>query len=287
MAEGPVPVRDAATIMVVRDSEPGPGMEVLMLRRNARSTWVGGAYLFPGGAVDAEDLSGAAAGYCSGRDDAEASRLLGVGAGGIGSFVAAIRECFEEAGLLLALGPGGPLDFGDPEVADRFDASRRKLNARATTFLEICAAESLTLDLGRLGYFSHWITPEGSPRRYDTRFFVAELPKGQIALHDDTEVVDSIWIEPRAALERHKAGEIDMLFPTMKNLQAIARFDRASALLEATAASEVPTIEPRITVDEAGGVRILLPGDAGFDEATGLPEGASFPDTADRMRPQR
>jgi hypothetical protein len=103
------------------------------------------------------------------------------------------------------------------------------------------------------------------------------MPAGQTALHDDIEVIDSIWIRPGDALHRHAAGEIDMLFPTMKNLQAIGRFERSADLLDASAVAEVPTILPKVTVADQG-VRILLPGDEGYDSATGLGEDVAFPD---------
>jgi 8-oxo-dGTP pyrophosphatase MutT (NUDIX family) len=284
--DGAVPVKDASTIMVLRDVETGPGIEVLMLRRNSRSDWVGGAHLFPGGAVDEEDHSDEVAAVCSGRSDEEASAALGVDKGGRGFFVAAIRECYEEAGILLARRDDGKaLSFEDAATAARFEEWRRRLNADETRLATICHHESLTLALDTLGYFSHWITPEGSPRRYDTRFFVAVLPPGQTALHDDREVVDSTWIRPGEALARHRDGTIDMMFPTMKNLQAVDRFERAEDVLAAAAAAEVPTVLPRVTVEDDGGVRILLPGDEGYDDATGLVGGAQFPDLPRRMRP--
>lgn len=267
--------RPASTIMLVRD-EPS-GLQVLMLRRNLASTWVGGAHLFPGGAVDAADGDPELHAR-SPRDDAEASRLLNLDSGGLAYFTAAIRECFEEAGILLASrADGRPVDFADASTADRFVDHRRRLNGGELGFSELCAEEDLRLDTERLFYFSHWITPEGSPRRYDTRFFVAQLPTGQQALHDDIEVIDSTWIAPSVAIERRKAGEIDMLLPTEKNLEAIGRFATTEALLEATRASEVPAILPKITVADQG-VRILLPGDDGYEEASGVGEQVAFPD---------
>jgi 8-oxo-dGTP pyrophosphatase MutT (NUDIX family) len=277
----PLVPRDAATIMLVRDGVDGPdgdgAMQVLMLRRNAQSVWVAGAHLFPGGAVDADDGSETTARVCAGRDDAEASRILGIERGGRSFFVAAVRECFEEAGILLALSAGERLSFGDPEVARRFVAHRRRLNADQTSLAAICTLEGLELDLDGVCYFSHWITPEGSPRRYDTRFFVGVVPDAQEALHDDTEVVASTWIAPGEALARHHAGELDLMFPTMKNLEAIGRFRTANDLMHAAAAAEVPAILPRLTVD-GDGVRIVLPGDDGYADATGLPPGVPYPD---------
>jgi glyoxylase-like metal-dependent hydrolase (beta-lactamase superfamily II)/8-oxo-dGTP pyrophosphatase MutT (NUDIX family) len=271
--------RDAATIMLVRDVLKGGEvtMQVLMLRRNSQSAWVGGAHLFPGGAVDPEDSSEAIAEVCAGRDDAEASRILGIESGGRSFFVAAVRECFEEAGILLALTGAEPLSFADPEIEQRFVEHRRRLNADEASLASICDLESLELDLDRVCYFSHWITPEGAPRRYDTRFFVGIVPDAQEALHDDSEVVASTWIEPADALARHRAGELDLMFPTVKNLEAISRFGTAGELMTAAAAAEVPAILPRLTV-EGEGVRIVLPGDDGYEDATGLPPGVPFPD---------
>jgi 8-oxo-dGTP pyrophosphatase MutT (NUDIX family) len=249
--------------MLVRDS--GAGIEVLMLRRNLSSTWVGGAYLFPGGAVDAADGAAPFPARSTARDDATASRLLGLAGGGLAYFVAAVRECFEEAGILLASsGSGDAIDFGEASTAERFVEHRRRLNAGELTFADLCEVEDLRLATDGLYYFSHWITPEGSPRRYDTRFFVAQMPEGQHALHDDVEVIDSLWTSPTDALRRQAAGEIDMMFPTRKNLEALERFSATTELLDATARAEVPTILPKISVAEQG-VRILLPGDEGYD----------------------
>ena len=115
-------------------------------------------------------------------------------------------------------------------------------------------------------YFAHWITPRGAPRRYDTRFFVAAAPPGQIAAHDAGETIDEVWISPHDALERHRAGEIEVIFPTIRNLQAIGRFATSTELLAAAAraSSAVPTIEPRV-VPDGNGMRIVLPGDPAYE----------------------
>ena len=276
MAETIVP-RDASTILLLRDGEPG--LEVLMLRRNLASTWVGGAHLFPGGAVDSEDGSEEMRARSPRLTDEQASERLKIRRGGLAFFVAAIRECFEEAGILLARrSDGAPVELGDPQVSERLVAHRHALNAGKTSFAAVCDREDLVLDTDRLGYFSHWITPEGSPRRYDTRFFVAATPPGQKALHDDIEVIDAIWIAPREALRRRKAGEIDMLFPTAKNLEEVAGYDGAAALVEATRTLEVPTILPKLTIDGDEEIHLLLPTDEGYEEATGVGEQIAFPD---------
>jgi 8-oxo-dGTP pyrophosphatase MutT (NUDIX family) len=278
----PVPARDAATIMLVRDAAgpEGPVLEVCMLRRHLDSDFVGGAYVFPGGKVDDDDRSTAAGHACAGRDDPEASDLLGIASGGLAFWVAALRECFEEAGVLLAyrqeVAPGGVLiEMADPEARRRLAARRAELNAGAIAFLELLRSEGLQLAVDRVHYFSHWITPEPAPKRYDTRFFVAALPPGQVPVHDDHETVDTVWVRPADALARAAAGEFDLIFPTMKNLEAVSRFATSDELLAAAAAVErVPTVLPRVVADQRG-FRILLPGDPGYEEAVGLAAGGA------------
>ncbi|HVC70313.1 MAG TPA: hypothetical protein VNC61_08685 [Acidimicrobiales bacterium] len=271
---GLVAARDAATVMLVRDMarSAGPALEVCMLRRHLNSDFVGGAYVFPGGKVDDDDRTAVAEDACVGRSDAMASDMLGIESGGLAFWVAALRECFEEAGVMLAYpegtGPGGGLvDVTEPGVRARLAACRLELNAGRVGFLEACRAQGLRLAVDRVHYFSHWITPEPAPKRYDTRFFVTALPPGQIPVHDDHETTDTVWVQPAEALARAEAGEFDLIFPTIKNLEAIARFSTSAELLDAAAAVErVPTVLPRVVADERG-FRILLPGDPGYDEA--------------------
>jgi 8-oxo-dGTP pyrophosphatase MutT (NUDIX family) len=271
-----VVIRPAATVMVVRDAaEPdsgGSALEVLMVRRNLQSDFVGGAYVFPGGGVDPLDGGPEAEALSEGRDDVEASILLGVGTGGLAYWVAALRETFEEAGLLLATRPGGPpLLAGDAAEEARFVAERALVNQGKRRFLDVCRDERLQLLVGDVHYFAHWITPRGAPRRYDTRFFVAAAPPGQRAAHDAGETIADTWISPRRALEGHRRGVFELIFPTIRNLQAISRFSTSAELLEAAkeASRSVPTIEPRVIADGDGvghGVRIVLPGDEGYDD---------------------
>ncbi|HEY2214855.1 MAG TPA: hypothetical protein VGH31_07350, partial [Acidimicrobiales bacterium] len=267
-----VALRPAATVMLVRDAVEPVGddaMEVLMVRRNLNSDFVGGAYVFPGGSVDLADGGDEAEAACEGRSDAEASALLGVASGGLAYWLAALRETFEEAGLLLARRPEGPpLLAGDAVEEARFIAERAAVNAGTRRFLDLCRDEHLRLMVGDVHYFAHWITPKGAPRRFDTRFFVAAAPPGQIAAHDAGETIAEVWTTPKAALAGHREGKFEIIFPTIRNLQAISRFSTAGDLLAAAAAasSAVPTIEPRVIAD-GNGVRIVLPGDAGFDDA--------------------
>ncbi len=271
MAAGAVPVRDAATVMLVRDGEPG--LEVFMLRRNLRSDFVGGAYVFPGGAVDDHDRHDDLEAVCAGRTDTDASTRLGIERGGLAYWVAAIRESFEEAGVLLAYGDGGRhgdgivrLDDHDEVTAARFRTHRAEVDRGERRLVDVCRDEGLRLAVDTMYYFSHWITPEGMPRRYDTRFFVAAAPEAQEPLHDDREVIANLWITPAEALARHDAGEYEMVFPTVRSLVALSRFDSAADLLaHAAAVDEVPAILPRIVAEEQGGYRIVLPGDPDYD----------------------
>jgi hypothetical protein len=156
--------------------------------------------------------------------------------------------------------------LSDPGVAVRFARHRASLNARRVAFLDICELEGLRLSTGELVYFAHWITPEGASRRYDTRFFVAAAPRGQIPEHDAKETVAHLWMRPADALERHRSGEIDLILPTIRNLQAIAAFTTVAELLDAAAAfRDVPTVLPRLVADD-GGARLLLPGDPGYGD---------------------
>jgi len=264
--------------------EDGGSLEVLMLRRSLTADFVGGAYVFPGGTLDDSDRDAGNLALCSGRTDAEASAVLGLPGGGLAFWVAAVRECFEEAGILLARGrDGATVSMVDPATAERFAQHRRALNSGRRSLGEICAQEGLTLDAGGVHYFSHWITPLGVPKRFDTRFFVAAAPPGQQALHDDRETTAQEWVRPAEALARQQAGELEMILPTIKNLEAISRFvgvgavgEAASGGLEAAsggllgaaaAMGRVPATLPRIADTAGRAVRIFLPGDPGYADA--------------------
>ena len=225
-----VPLRDAATVMLIRDALDGdgrPAVEVCMLRRNLASEFVAGAYVFPGGSVDPADRGEAADELCRGLTDAEASEVLGVDSGGLAFWVAALRECFEEAGVLLAqprdTADGTDLlDTSEPAVRARFEAHRLEINEGRTGLLDVCRAEDLVLAADTVHYVSHWITPELAPKRFDTRFFVTAAPAGQVAHHDEGETIATIWVRPDDALARFEAGEIELLPPTIDNLGKLA-----------------------------------------------------------------
>ena len=235
-----VEVQPAATVMLVRDAggRRGGSLEVLLVRRHPESVFAADAWVFPGGRVDDGDRAGPP--IASGPSDAEASRALGLPDGGLAYWVAAARECFEEAGILLArhAETGGWLDASTEWSAARLNRHRRDVHTGVTTLGALLEAEGLVLDLSGLHYVSHWITPPGlTARRFDTRFFVAEVPPGQVASHDAAETVESVWMAPADALARGAAGEIHLLIPTIANLKTLARFSSVAEIVE----SQCPT----------------------------------------------
>lgn len=199
------PARDAATVVIVRKA--GESLEVLLMKRTSRASFVAGAHVFPGGAVD----------------DADAALELPTGSDrpvhpdGHQFLVAAVRECFEEAGLLYAHYPDGTSTSAD----DR-SRWRRELARGERTFHDLITGEGLVLDVGPIRYLSRWVTPIGSPKRFDARFFLApELP-GQLATPDQTEITESGWFSPVDALRQADRGEMLLILPTRMTLQTLA-----------------------------------------------------------------
>lgn len=262
-----VPLRPAATVMLVRD-HPIEGLEVFMLQRTLNAAFASGMYVFPGGRVDDVDDEQTLESLCDGRTDEEASALLGLQRGGLSYWVAAIRECFEEAGVLLARRAGDrePLRFDDDAESTRFGSARQSVNDGSLRFIDLCRAEELRLVTDSIHYVSHWITPIGEARRFDTRFFVAPAPPFQDPLHDDGETIDSLWVSPRTALERHREGRLAMIPPTISNLEFLLRHDTVGSVLEAAQRVGVPpSITPRLRIDAVGRViGVILPGDPDY-----------------------
>jgi 8-oxo-dGTP pyrophosphatase MutT (NUDIX family) len=262
MAEPLVP-RPAATVTLVRDTPQG--FEVLMVQRNFQSAFMPGMHVFPGGAVDGHDSSPEIAALCTGLDDAAASRRLGIASGGLAYWVAAIRESFEEAGILLACNDKGEIVTLDDTVrAERFHSYRSRVEHGQHPLSEILKDEGLQLPLQQMTYFSHWITPAGAPRRYDTRFFVAAAPEAQQPLHDNRETINHVWVRPAKALDEHKQEKFDMRTPTIHTLRLFAEHDSVASLIKGLQAlGDIPVIEPRI----AKSGRRVMPGDPEYEAA--------------------
>lgn len=252
----------SATVTIVRDA--GRGIEVLMMKRNLKSGFVPGMYVFPGGGLDDTDLLFKNNNLCNCLDDVAASGTLGVACDGLAYWVAAIREAFEESGLLLARNDtGAVVTLTDPQIAQRFTEHRRQLNAGAAAFPALLQTERLQLAADQLTYFAHWITPVGLPRRYDTRFFMAEAPAGQEPLQDERETIAATWVSPGEALSRHQRGEFEMRTPTVRTLESFADYDTVANLRRELAAQrDVRVMLSRIGPDG----RRVLPGEPGYEE---------------------
>ncbi|MEO8296322.1 MAG: MBL fold metallo-hydrolase [Burkholderiales bacterium] len=254
-------VRAAASLLVLRDSAHGP--QVLMLRRAEKpGDQNSGASVFPGGLLDASDRGHYE--RCHGLDDTAASARLGVPADGLHYWVAAVRECFEEAGLLFAHGPDGrSVDLGGVG-AEALWAMRHALHANQIGMAEVCEQLGVRLAMGELAYLSHWITPLGMPKIFDTRFFIARAPADQLAVADSQETVELLWLTPAEALD--PARGLTLMNVTSRMLENLLGFaDVQSALDAARAQTTVPVIRPRLGQGPKGR-RPLNPGDWAYAE---------------------
>ena len=256
--------RTAASLLLLRDGDQG--LEVLMLRRAERDADArSGAAVFPGGVLDARDREAHA--FTVGLGDVAASAKLGVAAGGLDYFVAAVRETFEEVGLLLACRDDGT-DIDLPAL----HPWRARLQQGTASAADFCRATDLTLDVSGLVYCSHWLTPPGSPKRFDTRFFMALAPQGQQAVADGGEAQELMWITPAQALAPDRG--LKLLPVTQRTLQDLARHaTAASALQAARDLKQVPLIMPRRAVGPRG-PRVVLPHERAYAEVARLdPQG--------------
>ena len=269
MAHYAVPVKPtpaipspAATLVLLRD-RPGGGVECLLMRRHLKSKFAAGDFVFPGGKIEADDNPEDAPAWCRGLDVKDAARRLGLGDAprtALGYWIGAIRETFEEAGLLLATdGPGRPVALDAARVAEY----RRACQADNRAFWSMVRTEGLRLATDRLVYFAHWITPEEQPLRFDTRFFAAPAPAGQEASGDDYEMTDLKWLTPTEAVDAQRRGEITLRNPTVKNLLLFDGARTTTEALDGVRNREVRTIRPRVIM-ENGERRVLMPGDPGY-----------------------
>lgn len=256
-----VAIRHAATVMLIDDR---PDLQVYMMERHADIVFGGGMWVFPGGRVDEADDPSTFAPFCLHRTDEQASELMQMPAGALTYYVAAVREAFEEAGILLALhrDTGRLLDLSEPETVRRFEAHRRDINDSNRNFIELIEDENLILDVGTMHYIARWITPVGPPRRYDTRFFISRMPAAQTPIHDDHELVHAQWLTPAEILRQFDSGKMTLMSPTLRMLRCLARFTSADEVMAAAAANQP---DERARVNATGD--IVLPGDADYDTA--------------------
>ncbi len=266
--DAPVPPRPAATIVLIRPGASAP--EVLLLRRNRTVGFVPGAYVFPGGRVDDADLASVSLDRIEGLSISRAAGRLGLepdDTTGLGYYVAALREAFEETGILVARSPSGDPAPGVHEHAG-VELALTDLNAGNRGFAELLADLDLVLDGQAVEYIAHWITPEAEPRRYDTRFFAAAVGPQAQARPDGSEITEAVWLTAAAALDRHRNGSLPMVFPTIKTLQSFLPFTDVESLFESFAGQAIPAIMPRL-VRTPTGVGIEVPDESEDPESVG------------------
>jgi 8-oxo-dGTP pyrophosphatase MutT (NUDIX family) len=250
--------RPAATVVVLRDGPAGP--EVFMVRRHEGTAFMGGAHVFPGGRVDAAD--GDADGtWCDGVEHAVRQLDSLAPAEALGYHVAAARELFEEAGVLLARHPGG--DFVSLAAAgdhERLKQDRARVHEGQTTLRAVIAREGLRLTLDTLVLFAHWVTPPIDSRQFDTRFFMTRVPPDQTPAHDDTETTHSLWARPADAIAQAEGNEIVLPPPTWSTLRELEPFESVD---EALAWARRRTVIRRMpkAIEQDGHRMLLLPGD--------------------------
>jgi 8-oxo-dGTP pyrophosphatase MutT (NUDIX family) len=204
-----------------------------MLKRTSRAAFAGGMYVFPGGRVDGDDHLHKFDALSQGPLDEQAAQQQALGAEWRGYWIACVRECFEEAGLLLAYdASGGLVPYDTDEQRDRWQALRSPIHSGALGLDDLCSNEAVILALDRIHFLNRFVTPLGRSRRFDTRFFIAESPPQQAGVHDQLETVASEWISPTRAIAESEAGNFDLMFVTKIQLQLIAEFKTVSEVIQ-------------------------------------------------------
>lgn len=255
----PVTPRQSATIVVVREAGNGP--EALLVRRRAGDAF-GDSYAFPGGVVDHDESNAHV--VCEGRSADDANAILGV-ADGLDYYSAAIRELYEETGILFARDADGQWTSSDPAVS----SERCAVDAGELAWPEFLRRRGLCMAGDALHYFAYWETPKKQPKRWQTRFFLAELPPNQSAQHDGREITDCRWLRPADAVSLGERGELPMPFPTVRTLSDLTPFGSVRELIRWAAerpSKGITKIRPAMT-RAGGGPGILVPGDPGYEEA--------------------
>lgn len=263
------PIRVAATLILLRDG--AQGMEVLLLRRADKADdQNSGASVFPGGVVDTHDRN--LHPMCNGLDDAAASARLGVADGGLDYYAAAVRECFEEAGVLFASDAEDRVVELDGLPPARLEAMRHAAEQGTDALLAMCDAQGWRLAVDRLAYFSHWLTPPGMPRRFDTRFFIAQMPAGQSVKPDGRETVEHMWLKPAEAA--HPARGLKLMNVTRRTLEQLATFGSvADCMAHARGLAGIPLNMPRLA-DGPSGRRAVNMEEAAYEEISRIdPDG--------------
>ena len=262
-----VPVKPAlaSTVILVRDGVPtGEPWQVFMVRRHVRSDFAADVFVFPGGKVDPEDRDPALQELLEGNPGPDGSETSATEWKALR--LAAIRELWEEAGVLLARDTnGGVLDLMAERGAE-FDRLRRQMHAGGTTMAEIAETKGLRYLGDALHPFSRWITPLPFPRRFDTWFYVAVMPPRQMPIHDRAETTESTWISPEEALHRYEDGTFPLVFATEQHLRRMAQYASIEEMIASTEGADLRPVIPK-PIERDGEQAFLLPGDPGYDEA--------------------
>ncbi len=248
-----VPIVPAATVLLLDDR---PDLHVLMLRRTTRVVFAPDSWVFPGGRVDPQDHEADFDKVSHGLSDREASSMLGISKGGLAWWLAACRETLEEAGVLLV---GG-------DVPADIDQLRYRVQENRASFIDELIRRDLRIDAAGIREVAQFITPIGSPRRFDARFFVARAPRDQQPVHDNGEIVAWEWVRPQDCLDGWAAGELTMMSPTIRMLRCLIPHPNTDSVLT-LADRRLPAKRVRVR-DSQGAYHVLLPGDAGYDRAS-------------------
>jgi 8-oxo-dGTP pyrophosphatase MutT (NUDIX family) len=254
----PAAPRPASTVLLLRDSVAAGGIEVFMMVRHHQIEFNSGALVFPGGSVDATDRE------IAGQPELYAGER-GVDAEALGFRIAAIRETFEESGILLARSKGADTLIEAVHAREIEAINRAALCEGKTSFLDVVSGNGLVLALDALVPYAHWITPEGMPKRFDTWFFLAAAPPDQLGAHDGKESTDSIWLSPREALEGGDSGRFKLPFPTTRNLIRLGKQPAVAPALADARGMDIVTVMPVMTRTADGGRQLRIPREAGYD----------------------
>ena len=263
----PVIPKKAATVILLRDKEPY-GFEVFLLKRHEKSSFMGGNFVYPGGRVDQEDGSLEIRSFSKGITSEEAQRILGGTVSPEESFaywIAAIRELFEEAGVLLAYDQkGNLLRLRNRDEQEKFSNYRGSLQKVEIGICEMAKKENLLFALDQLRYYAHWITPEARSERFDTYFFLARYPSEQEASHDQKETTAGVWIAPGEALDDNLRGGAVLSPPTLKTLEDLSRFKTIGEIFTSLKNAEVQAVLPVLTKISSGPM-IIFPWDPEYE----------------------
>lgn len=239
----------AATVILLRET---PALEVLMIRRHENSSFAGGALVFPGGKVDAGDEDTHWRDHATGlADDTVIARAQ----------IAAIREAFEEAGVLLALGPDGEMLSGAKTL--ELTPWRERVLENDAAFMDLVVSEKLILNCAPLRLFAHWAPPARLHKRYDTLFFVAPFPATQKIIADGNEATEALWINPGEAVAARERGERKMIFPTIRNVELLALSSTIDEVCDFAARRRIVTVTPEIEMREEGAF-LTIPDGLGY-----------------------